>query len=52
MSFFLNGCQIIEKNASMDSDGGGFEVTEGFDGADFKAPEVTTEAEASDDVPF
>ena len=54
MSIYLNGCQIVEKNAT---DTGGFTVVEnGFDGADFKAPtneDVSTETPAeADEIPF
>ena len=43
LSFYLNGCQIIEKQM-MDT--GGFEPTEGFDGSTFTPPvkEETEEA--------
>lgn len=50
MSFFLNGCQIIEKNASMDGGDGGFESTDGFDGSTYEAPTPTPEE--TDEVPF
>lgn len=53
MSLYLNGVQIIEKNAVQDS--GGFEATDGFDGSTFKAP-VSTETsepdEDMDEIPF
>lgn len=53
MSVFLNGVQIIEKNEQSASSGG-FEATDGFDGADFKAPEPVAETpdEEMDDIPF
>ena len=52
LSIYLNGCQIIEKNAS---DSGGFEATDGFDGSSFTAPtpeSSTTEATEVEDLPF
>ena len=55
MSFFLNGCQIIEKN-EMGGEGGGFEATDGFDGSTYKATTTVTTADdgtdATDDIPF
>jgi hypothetical protein len=47
MSLYLNGVQIIEKNAP-EYDGGFEEVTDGFDGANFIPP---TEQVAEDDIP-
>jgi hypothetical protein len=51
MSIYLNGCQIIEKNAT---DTGGFApVSDGFDGSTFEAPKATQETAAeTDDMPF
>lgn len=52
LSIYLNGCQIIEKNAS---DSGGFEVTDGFDGSGYTAPtpeSSNTEATEVEDLPF
>lgn len=54
LSIYLNGCQIIEKNAS-DYDGG-FEATDGFDGSGYTAPTETAEETpvdvTTDDMPF
>jgi|TARA_R100000664_G_scaffold31052_1_gene44240 hypothetical protein len=53
LSFFLNGCQIIEKNEKANS--GGFTATDGFDGSDYKAPVVEQQEvpEVTDDnIPF
>jgi len=47
MSIFLNGVQIIEKNTA--DLGGGFEVTEGFDGSNYKV-EVTEETEETEEM--
>jgi hypothetical protein len=53
LSFFLNGCQIIEKNEMDTTSGtGGFESTKGFDGSSWTAPTSTEEEEATDDIPF
>ena len=53
MSIYLNGCQIIEKNAL---DTGGFDQVEGgFDGASYTAPTTDTPeipAESTEDLPF
>ena len=52
MSVYLNGVQIIEKNAG-DFDGGTFDVTDGFDGSNFKAPEpASSDGGQDDDLPF
>jgi len=51
LSVFLNGCQIIEKN-QVESETGGFEPTEGFDGAEFNTPPVTEECTECEDMPF
>ena len=51
MSVFLNGCQIIEKNQA-DSDTGGFEPTDGFDGSAYTAPEVDTAETTAEEMPF
>ena len=50
ISFFLNGVQIIEKNDS--GKGGGFEATDGFDGAEYLPPEPSTNENEDNDVPF
>ena len=55
MSLFLNGVQIIEKKPwEGENATGGFEVTDGFDGSDFKAPvsTATTSEEEMGDIPF
>ena len=54
MSIYLNGCQIVEKNAT---DTGGFDAVEGgFDGSTYTAPtsdsNVETPAESVEDLPF
>lgn len=52
LSIYLNGCQIIEKNAS---DTGGFEPTDGFVASDYTAPtpeSSNTEATEVEDLPF
>ena len=49
MSLYLNGVQIITKNAYDDS---GFEVTEGFDGSNFIPPTEKNEEVSEDDMPF
>ena len=52
LSIYLNGCQIIEKNAS---DTGGFAPTDGFDGSEYTAPTPesnTNEPEEVEDLPF
>jgi len=52
MSIYLNGCQIVEKNAL---DTGGFDTVEdGFDGSTWTAPAATQElpAETEDPLPF
>ena len=51
MSIYLNGVQIIEKNAQ---DSGGFDpVKDGFDGSTYEAPKSTQEQPAeTDDIPF
>ena len=52
MSVYLNGVQIIEKNAG-DFDGGTFDVTDGFEGSNFKAPEpASSDGGQDDDLPF
>ena len=51
MSIYLNGCQIVEKNAT---DTGGFAAVEGgFDGSSFEEPTTTQETAAeTEDMPF
>jgi len=51
MSLYLNGVQIITKNAFEDS---GFEATDGFDGSNFIPPTEKNEEsdETVDDMPF
>jgi len=53
MSIYLNGCQIVEKNAQ---DTGGFDTVEnGFDGSTYTVPTAETTAEKpaeTDDIPF
>jgi len=53
MSIYLNGCQIIEKNAQ---DTGGFDTVEnGFDGSTYTVPTTTTHTETpaeTEDLPF
>jgi hypothetical protein len=52
MSIYLNGCQIIEKNAS---DTGGFSTVDGgFDGSDFKMESTSTPETPADteEIPF
>tara|TARA_Y100000004_G_scaffold177661_1_gene219469 strand:+ start:437 stop:952 length:516 start_codon:yes stop_codon:yes gene_type:complete len=49
MSLYLNGVQIITKNAYDES---GFEATEGFDGSNFIPPTEKNEEASEDDMPF
>jgi hypothetical protein len=53
MSIYLNGCQIVEKNAQ---DTGGFsKVENGFDGSTFKVEKKTDTPEVAaetDEIPF
>lgn len=53
LSFFLNGCQIIEKN-TVDTGTGGFEPTEGFEDTTPAITETETVAttEAIEEMPF
>ena len=51
LSFFLNGCQIIERN-QVDGGTGGFEVTEGFVDEGVTETDVTVTEESTEDVPF
>ena len=52
VSFYLNGCQIIEKFDKDDATGGGgFEVVEdGFDGSGYEAPKAPVSAGAEEAV--
>jgi hypothetical protein len=51
MSLYLNGVQIITKNAFDDNSG--FDATEGFDGSNFIPPTEKNESgDTEDDMPF
>lgn len=49
MSFFLNGCQIIEKNSAASSGGSGFSATEGYKA---EAQAETVPSNDGNDIPF
>jgi len=49
MSLYLNGVQIITKNAFEDN---AFEATEGFDGSNFIPPTEKNEDTTDEDLPF
>ena len=49
MSLYLNGVQIITKNAFEDNS---FEATEGFDGSNFIPPTEKNEDTNDEDLPF
>jgi len=49
MSLYLNGVQIITKNAFEDN---AFEATEGFDGSNFIPPTEKNEDTTDEDMPF
>ena len=50
LSFFLNGCQIIERN-QVDGGTGGFEPTDGFVDNGLADTEMASE-ESTEDIPF